>query len=154
MKIFPYSGTPDNFKLYGRLLLGQNQDEPPTPYVLRSCRTQGNQAVVGLEGVTSRGEAEGLVGRQVWVDRDALPELPIDEFYWHDLEGMDVVTSQGASLGKVSRLLSTGAHDILVVTDRGREYLIPALDGFVVAIDEETRTITVDPPDGLLDINV
>ncbi len=49
--------------------------------------------------------------------------------------------------------MATGAHDILVVADRGREYLIPALDEFVVAIDPETGTITVDPPEGLLEMN-
>lgn len=153
MKVYPYSGNPENFKSYGRLLVEMPEDGVTESYVLRSCRNQGQFAVIKLDGVDTRNDAEQLTGCKVLVERQEIPELADDEFYWHDLQGMAVVTSLGRQLGTVSRLMSTGAHDILVVTDRGREYLIPALDEFVVAIDTETETITVDPPEGLLEMN-
>jgi len=153
MKVYPYSGNPESLQSYARLLVAMPEDGVTQSYVLRSCRSQGQFAVIKLDGVDSRNEAEQLTGCEVLVDRQEMPELVDDEFYWHDLQGMVVVTAQGRQLGTVSRLMATGAHDILVVVDRGREYLIPALDEFVVAIDAESGTITVDPPEGLLEMN-
>lgn len=153
IKVYPYSGNPENFTAFRKLIVQPPGEGPANSYELQGCRIQGQFAVIKLVGVDTRSEAERLTGGQVLVDRQEIPELDDDEFYWDDLQGMAVVTTQGRQLGTVSRLLATGAHDILVVVDRGREYLIPALDEFVVAIDAETGTITVDPPEGLLEIN-
>ncbi|MBU0968320.1 MAG: ribosome maturation factor RimM [Proteobacteria bacterium] len=153
IKVYPYSGNPENFTSYSRLIVQPPGEGAAKSYDLHSCRIQGQVAVIKLPGVDTRSQAELLTGGQVLVERQEIPELNDDEFYWDDLQGMAVVTAQGRQLGTVNRLLATGAHDILVVVDRGREYLIPALDEFVVAIDAETGTITVDPPEGLLEIN-
>ena len=153
IKVYPYSGNPENFKSYRKLIVQPPGEGAARSYDLHSCRSQGQLAVIKLVGVNTRSQAELLVGSQVLIAHHEIPELDEDEFYWHDLQGMAVVTAQGRQLGTVSRLIATGAHDILVVADRGREYLIPALDEFVVAIDPETATITVDPPEGLLEMN-
>jgi len=153
IKVYPYSGNPENFESYRKLIVQPPGEGTEKAYELLSCRIQGQVAVIKLAGVDTRSQAELLTGCRVLVERQEIPELDDDEFYWEDLQGMTVVTAQGRQLGTVSRLLATGAHDILVVVDRGREYLIPALDEFVVAIDAETGTITVDLPEGLLEIN-
>ncbi|MBU4261912.1 MAG: ribosome maturation factor RimM [Proteobacteria bacterium] len=153
IKVYPYSGNPENFKSYRKLIVHPLGEGTAKSYELLSCRIQGPAAVIKLAGVDTRSQADLLTGCQVLVERQEIPELDDDEFYWDDLQGMTVVTAQGRQLGTVSRLMATGAHDILVVVDRGREYLIPALDEFVVAIDAETGTITVDLPEGLLEIN-
>lgn len=153
VKIYPFSGTPENFSLYGKILLVRPPDGLPQPYELRSCRIHGHFAVATLLGVDDRTAAEALTGCTVLVERHALPATAAGEFYWHDLQGMMVVTAAGQHLGRVSSMLPTGAHDILVVTGTGREYLIPAINGFVVEIDAEAGRIVVDPPEGLLEIN-
>jgi len=153
MKVYPYSGNPENLQAYSRVLVEMPGEAEAQSFALRSCRSQGQFAVIRLAGVDSRSQAELLSGCRVLVRRNEMPQLSDDEFYWHDLQGMSVVTVQGQQLGTVSRLLSTGAHDILVITGRGREYLIPALAEFVVKIEAESGTITVDPPEGLLEMN-
>jgi 16S rRNA processing protein RimM len=154
MKVYPYSGNPENFALYRTVLLVRQPDDTPQPHELRNCRSQGRFAVMSLQGVDDRTAAEALIGCTVLVERQEFPETAEGEFYWHDLQGMAVVTAGGIHLGRVSSMLATGAHDIMVVTGTGQEYLIPALDGFVVEIDREAGRIVVDPPEGLLDINV
>ncbi|MBI4792306.1 MAG: 16S rRNA processing protein RimM [Deltaproteobacteria bacterium] len=153
VKIYPFSGNPDNFALYREVLLARQPEGPPRPYELRSCRIQGHFVLAALVGVDDRTAAEALTGCTVFVDRQELPATAAGEFYWHDLQGMMVVTASGLLLGRVSSMLPTGAHDILVVTGTGREYLIPAIDGFVVEIDAAAGRIVVDPPEGLLEIN-
>jgi 16S rRNA processing protein RimM len=153
VKILPYSDSAENFALYRTVLLAGPDGAAPQPYALRGCRIQGRFAVAALQGVEDRTAAEALTGCTVLVERRELPAAATGEFYWHDLQGMAVVTADGLQLGQVRSLLATGAHDILVVEGRGREYLIPAVAGFIVEIDEKTGRIVVDPPEGLLEIN-
>ncbi|OKY74456.1 MAG: 16S rRNA processing protein RimM [Desulfobulbaceae bacterium DB1] len=153
VKVFCYSGQPGNFSSCKRILLETDDSAEKTSYGLGKIRSQGQFAVMALTGISSRDGAEALTGCKVWVTRDELPDLEDDEFYWQDLQGMEVITLQGQSLGRVANLLATGAHDILVIADRGKEYMIPAVDPFLVEIDHERHRIVVDAPDGLLEIN-
>ena len=78
--------------------------------------------------------------------------MPDGEYYWCDLLGLRVVTVEGVELGTVAEIIDTGSNDVYVVRSAEREYLIPALADVVVAIDLATRTMTVSPPEGLLDL--
>jgi 16S rRNA processing protein RimM len=107
-------------------------------------RAQGKGIVATLPEIDDRDAAARFVGGEIWVRRSALPESKRGEYYWADLEGLEVVTVEGARLGKVSHLVSTGANDVLVVAGE-RERLIPfVLDDYVKEVDFESRCITVD----------
>jgi 16S rRNA processing protein RimM len=84
-------------------------------------RAQGKGIVAELPGVTDRDAAVALVGTEIWVARSALPEAKPGEYYWADLEGLEVVTVEGKALGQVSHLIATGANDVLVIRDAERE---------------------------------
>ena len=108
-------------------------------------RAQGKGIVATLPAVEDRDGATRFVGSEVWVRRSALPKAKRGEYYWADLEGLEVVTVEGAKLGKVSHLVATGANDVLVARDGGRERLIPfVLGDYVKEVDFESGCITVD----------
>lgn len=107
-------------------------------------RIQGKGLLLQLPDVDSRDAAEAWVGAQIFVERDLLPALPPGEFYWSDLEGLDVVSIDGRALGQVSHLFSTGANDVVVVHGE-RERLIPFVQPDVVrVVDLKARRIVVD----------
>lgn len=126
------------------------------PWLLRSAsgertlegcrgRAQGKRLVAELPGIADRDAAAALVGTEIWVARSALPQAKPGEYYWSDLEGLEVVTVAGVSLGRVSHLVATGANDVLVAKGGGRERLIPFLPGsFVTQVDLDAGRITVD----------
>ena len=88
--------------------------------------------------IEDREGAARFVGSEVWVRRSALPKPKHGEYYWADLEGLEVVTVEGAMLGRVSHLVATGANDVLVAKDGKRERLIPfVLDDYVKEVDFE-----------------
>lgn len=162
VKIFPYSGWPDDFDFYQDLVLSSGLAHEEAQrlegnvgkiYAIEQSRSQGKVAIVQLEGVTSRNDAESLRGLNVLIAKDKLPPLEPGEYYWHDLEGMQVVTDDGRKIGKVASLMATGAHDILVVRDKGKEYLIPVKKEFVANIDKDAESIVIMPPPGLLELN-
>ena len=80
--------------------------------------------VVKLRGLDDRVSARDWLGADIVVARTRLPPVADGEFYWTDLEGLEVRTTSGVMLGNVDHLLATGAHDVLVVRG-GKERLIP-----------------------------
>jgi 16S rRNA processing protein RimM len=73
-----------------------------------------------------------------------LPETAPDEYYWTDLEGMQVVNIDGRLLGRVAYLLATGANDVLVVQG-DEEILVPFVAGSVIRnVDMAKGVISVD----------
>jgi 16S rRNA processing protein RimM len=108
-------------------------------------REQGKGMIAALPGVTDCDAAAALVGWEIRVPRSALPKAKRGEYYWTDLEGMEVVAIDGTALGRVSHLFATGANDVLVAHDGERERLIPfVLNQYVHAVDLDKRRITVD----------
>jgi 16S rRNA processing protein RimM len=108
-------------------------------------RAQGKGIVASLPGITDRDQAATLVGCEITVSRDALPPPAPGEFYWADLEGLEVVTTENVSLGHVSHLFSTGANDVMVVKSGEKERLVPFVQGpYVQSVDLDTGRIVVD----------
>lgn len=100
--------------------------------------------VAALPGIEDRDAAEALKGAEIWVPRSRLPTPKPGEYYWVDLEGLAVVNREGIAFGMVSHLFDTGANDVLVVSGE-RERLIPFVpEQYVLSVDFDTRTITVD----------
>ncbi len=107
-------------------------------------RKQGKGLVALLPDFTGREQAAALVGQQIAVERAQLPATAENEYYWSDLEGLNVQTTQGIDLGRVERLMETGANDVLVI--RGtREHLVPFVQGkYVTGVDLVNGVIEVD----------
>ena len=109
------------------------------------------QLLLGLEGVADRAAAERLVRTRVLVAAAALPPLAEHEFYYHEIEGFRVDTTDGQALGEVAETFSTGANDVWVVRSTDKEHLIPVIADVVRLIDRESRRIVIEPLPGLLD---
>ncbi|AWT13877.1 MULTISPECIES: ribosome maturation factor RimM [Stenotrophomonas] len=107
-------------------------------------RDSGKHLVARFPGVEDRDTVEAMHGTEIYVARSALPPPKPDEYYWVDLEGLDVRTTEGVALGQVSHLFSTGANDVVVV--RGdRERMIPFVQpDFVKSVDFEANLVVVD----------
>lgn len=153
IKVYPFSGRPENFRSYRQLTLVNPEQGLAREYEVELCRPSGELALLQLAGLAGRSAAEGLRGWEVRIARELLPKPGAGIYYWHELAGMPVITDTGRELGRVTSLLATTAHDILVITGAGSEYLIPALAGFVAGFTHDGKALRVTPPPGLLEIN-
>ncbi len=125
-----------------------------TSYKVETARPKKkHKFILSFEGVDNRDQAEALVGNEICVLRESLPELPEDEYYWHELIGMRVKTVEHEDLGRLSKILSTGAHDVLVVEGPYGEVLIPMVAEMIENVDIRAGVIIVNPVPGLLDVN-
>ncbi|MFT6914388.1 MAG: 16S rRNA processing protein RimM [Motiliproteus sp.] len=106
--------------------------------------------VAKLVGCDDRDSASELCGGEIYGDRNRLPALEEGDYYWHQLEGLNVVTESGVELGQVDHLIATGSNDVLVIKSTpqsvdDRERMIPYLpDQVVKEINLDLGTIRVD----------
>ena len=125
---------------YQPWLLGKEK----APVKIVDGRKQGKGLVALLPGCDDREAAATLVGQEIVVGRDQLPPTAKGEYYWVDLEGLEVLTTKGERLGRVERLMETGANDVLVIRGE-REHLVPFVHGqYVKRVDLEGGLIEVD----------
>ena len=153
IKVYTYSEQPENFRNYTRVVLQEPTGGRTETYRIVNCRAQGKLAILRLKDVTSREKAEALQGWTMWLNKEDFQKLGPNEYYWHQLEGMLVITESGRELGRVGSLFHAPSHDIMVLTGMGQEYLIPVTADIVRSIDTKEGKITISPPAGLLDIN-
>lgn len=151
VKVYSYTAPRANVVQYSPWFLRHDGTES-TREVLDG-QAHGDGVVASLAGIHDRDAAAALIGAEIEVDRESLgpalsgatadPGVPA-EFFWVDLQGMEVRTQAGESLGFVDHLFETGANDVMVVVGAGR-HLIPFLYGTVVrTVDGDRRVITVD----------
>lgn len=138
VKIHALTDPVENFLGFGSWHIRRRNMFEPVEFV--DGKLHGKGLIARIDGVDDRTAAEGLRGLEIWVPRTSLPELADGDYYWHQLQGLEVWTEyegQSLLLGEVDYLLETGANDVLVlrhcegaVDDRQR--LIPYLPGSVV----------------------
>ena len=152
LKVACFSGQPENIARYRRVALIGRGETVPRGFALEASRVRERAAIIRLQGLTDRNQADLLVGYGVLIPREDLPPLPDNEFYLGDVAGRRVQDTEARDLGTVSHLFSNGSQDVMVVTGGRNEYLVPVVADIVVAIREDA--VIIDPPPGLLDINL
>lgn len=151
VKIHSYTEIPERFMEFGAWQLKRRGEFESVAF--DTIRRQGKGLVAHIPGVDDRTLAERYKGLEISVPANALPPLPVGEYYWRDLQGLQVWCQDGDEkvlLGSVDYLIETGANDVLVVkacegSIDDRERLIPYLPGdTVVRVDLAEALIEVD----------
>ncbi len=143
VKVYSYTQPRENILEYLPWQVGSEDGGWQTMKVVAG-RPQGKGIVAHLEGFDDRDRVRSLIGLDIKVSRDQLPQAAEDEYYWADLVGLQVTTVEGVALGKVDHLFDTGANDVVVVKG-DRERLIPFVRRDVITdIDLEKGEIRVD----------
>jgi len=109
--------------------------------------------VLKFAGVDTISAAEELAGAWVQVEADQTVRLPDGTYFDHDLIGCSVRDISGAELGIVKEVIRFWGNHQLVVEDQKGEFLLPACEGICKEISIEKKEISVDLPDGLIDLN-
>jgi 16S rRNA processing protein RimM len=151
VKIHPYTESPEGFIELGAWQLKRREVVETVEFDV--VKPQGRGLVAHIRGVDDRTLAERYRGLEILAPVSVLPALPAGDYYWRDLQGLQVWCQQGEEkvlLGTVDYLIETGANDVLVVKACAgsideRERLIPYLPGVTVTrVDLAQSVIEVD----------
>ena len=89
-------------------------------------------------------------GLYVAVPFDQAMPLAEDEYYVHQIEGLQVYTDEGEYLGRVAEVIFTGANEVYVVrSEAGEEVLLPAINDVILDINLDQERMTVKLLEGL-----
>ncbi len=151
VKVVSNTRPVENILGYPNWWLGPEQ-KPDSGYLakLGDSRLQPNGIVDKITGhdgkpITDRDVAARLVGHQISVERSELPPAPDGSYYWADLIGLDVISTQGEPLGTVTAIMENGVQDVLVIQDGEAERLIPFVQGpIIVSVDLAVGRLVAD----------
>jgi 16S rRNA processing protein RimM len=119
-------------------------------FTVHSARYYREKTILEFSEVQDIQEAAQLIGQSVFIHQSDLEALPPDEFYWHQLHGLNVETEKGTALGKLEGVFSTGSNDVFVVRKDGEEFLIPAIEEIVRKVDLQKKVMIIRTMQGLL----
>lgn len=153
VKVRSFSDSTDCYNKRSDLMIF-NADGRRLDHRIEWARPYKNGMRLGIEDITTRNQAEALVGCGIYIARTCLPSLDPDTNYWIDLIGMAVYTTDDEYIGCICDIIVTGANDVYVVkTPEGYvtdEILLPAIASVVIEVDVPGKRMRVNVPEGLV----
>lgn len=124
---------------------------------VKSHRQAGSCVAIKVPGVDNRTQAEKMVGRELGFLRASYPQpdfpIPPGGLAFRYV-GRDVRTTDGTLVGNVDEVRSVAGQHLLVIPDGTGEMLIPVVEPICVVADDSLEgDLTIDPPEGLLDVH-
>jgi 16S rRNA processing protein RimM len=112
---------------------------------IESVRPGRGHLVVKFKGSNNINDAEQLVGARISMRESDLRPLNEDEYLVEDIVGMEVVTTDGRSLGKITQVIHAPANDVYVT----EQAMIPAVKEFVQKVDTDKKKMVVRYVEGM-----
>lgn len=122
------------------------------PYTIHSVRPHGTVLVIHFAEITNATQASLLRGLAAMIPQDESAVPGPDQYYIHDLIGLQAMHIDGHALGTVVDVFTNGAQDLLKIRRMGAaDVFVPFVKALVPTVDMQQRCIVIDPPIGLFD---
>ncbi|MCX6351752.1 MAG: ribosome maturation factor RimM [Bacteroidetes bacterium] len=126
----------------------------PVPYKIESIQwTADDAALVKLKGIDSEETASELKGKKLTYSANALDDLEEEDDDMLLVAGFEVIDETLGSLGKIIDVMDTAGQQILVIKNGEKEILVPFHEDFITDINPKKKTMKMNLPDGLTDLN-
>jgi len=123
------------------------------PFFVESIKyNQKNAAFLYLEDIDTIEKASTLVRKDIYLPNKLKPKKRKSDFTLRDLVGFTAVDENEGELGEITAIHEYPQQLIAAVTYKNCEVLFPLNEEIIVAIDIVKEILTVDLPEGLLDI--
>ncbi len=141
LKVQPWSDTEDFLCDFDVIYIDEK------PFEVERARVHKNCVLLKLHGINNINQAEQYRNKLVCVDKDEV-ELDEDTYFIADLEGLTVIDADGTELGRLREVITLPSNDVYVV--RGKdEYMIPAVEEFIVSVDLDEGIMKVKTIPGM-----
>lgn len=138
LKIFSYCQPRDNITSYDRWIVNDKV------YCAVESVKHGKLVLAKLDGIDDKDSALAMLGQKIEIDKQQLEDLEDEQYYWHDLIGLQVTNKAGVDFGTVHSLMETGADDVMIV-DGERQRIIPfIMHRFIIEVNLAQNSMLVD----------
>lgn len=109
---------------------------------------------VQFEDITTEEDAEALIGAELYLPLELLPELSGDQFYYHEIIGFTAEDTRFGTIGTITGVNDTSPQAVFEIDHHGKQVLVPAIDNFIEKVDRENKVIVLKTPEGLIDLYI
>ncbi|MEZ4801168.1 MAG: ribosome maturation factor RimM [Gelidibacter sp.] len=157
------------YSFKGELLVKLDTDEPEiyeemesvfvelrnnlVPFFIETAQLHKSELLrVKFEDIDTEQDADALLKCDLYLPLEFLPKLENDKFYFHEIIGFTVVDVNFGTVGIVKSINDSTSQALFEIDRNGIEILIPINDAFIKKVDKKKKIITVDTPEGLIDL--
>ncbi|MEI6488336.1 MAG: ribosome maturation factor RimM [Bacteroidota bacterium] len=124
------------------------------PFFIKKIAVSGSFCTVSLDGIDTLERADELVKSGLYLPLSFLPPLTGKKFYYHEMPGYLAIDKTYGELGIVKGILDFPNQAVFQIIKDKNEILVPVKDDFIVKIDRTQRILSLDAPEGLIDIYI
>ena len=144
MKVEVITDFPDRFSPEEQVYIDGS------PVTIEMSKWHKGMVILKLAKIDSTEAVEKIRGQFMEVPQGQVRSLSENEYYQFQVVGLEVWTTDGEFLGRITQILPTGNNDVYVVRSEDREVLIPAIDDVVKSVELEQGRIVIEVIEGLL----
>lgn len=124
------------------------------PFFVSAVRPKSAESVLlTIDGITDESQAAALSGKTLFALNEELGEEDSDGgFYVEDLVGYTLYDTGDSRIGVIEDVEDSTANTLLMVRHDGEIVYVPVAEELITGWDSENRTLTMNLPEGLLDI--
>lgn len=123
------------------------------PFFVSSYKLYENKTgLFYFDDVDHIDKASPLVKKKAYLPLSQKPERDLNEFYYTDLKGFIAIDETLGELGEIIEVNEYPQQFVATVNYQNKEILFPLNEDFIVEIDDEENILTLDLPEGLLDV--
>ncbi|PZR19763.1 MAG: 16S rRNA processing protein RimM [Flavobacterium psychrophilum] len=121
-------------------------------FIVTSSLHKGDFLRTRFEDIDSEDDADGIMGKAVYLPLTALPKLDGNRFYFHEIIGFQAEDERLGNIGEIVGVNDNSAQALFEIKKGVIEILVPMIDDFIVKIDRENKKVILNTPEGLVDL--
>ncbi|MDK2885720.1 MAG: rRNA processing protein RimM [Thermosipho sp. (in: thermotogales)] len=150
LKLHPFTNVPEIIESLTEVILYNEKNKVFLLAKIVNMRLGNGVYLIKVQGIENVENAKKLSGSKVFIDKNELPPIKNDEYYFFEIINSDVFDEDGNLVGRVDEIIQTGSNDVLVLNkDTENEILIPVINDYILSIDKSNKKIIVKLPEWL-----
>jgi 16S rRNA processing protein RimM len=128
------------------------QGDSLVPYFIEAISIRGTKAFLKFDDVDTPEEAQTISKCSIYLPKTSRAKSGRNEFHDDEVIGFEVIMNPDVVLGNIQEVIAAGPNKLLVLEHKGKEVMIPINGPFIKSVNKSRKRITVELPDGFLDI--
>lgn len=147
MRVYPYTDYMERFSEIEKLQIEEKE------YAIERVSYRKNMVILKLKGIEDRNLAEEQKGKNLYLNKEDMWEIPEDTYFVFDLLGLTVLNESNETIGVVTDVIQNSAQDIYQIKmQNGKQFLLPAVKEFILSVNIEEKTMIVRLIEGLVEL--